>query len=77
MTDTIKAAAHATAQILAETRDARLLLAGDCSAVNALGILQQAEGYLTEMTAAREAIDRAIAIHVATNWPSSSDYHAL
>jgi hypothetical protein len=29
------------------------------------------------MKAAREAIDRAIAIHVATNWPSSSDYHAL
>jgi hypothetical protein len=29
MTDTIKAAAPATAQIVAETRDARLLLAGD------------------------------------------------
>jgi hypothetical protein len=56
---------------------ARLLLAGDYSAINALGILQQAEGYLTEMKAAREAIDRAIAIHVATDWSSGSDYHAL
>jgi hypothetical protein len=77
MTDTIKAAAHGTAQILAETHNARLLLAGNYSTINTLGVLEQPEGYLAEMREAREAIDRAIAIHIATNWPSRGDYHAL
>jgi hypothetical protein len=72
-----QAAAHATAQILAEAHNARLLLAGDYSTTNALGVLEQPEGYLAEMKVAREAIDCAIAIRVATNWPSASDYHAL
>ena len=29
------------------------------------------------LRAAREELDRAIAIHTATNWPTPEDYHAL
>jgi hypothetical protein len=36
VTDTIKSAAHATAQILAETHSARHFLGGDYSTINAL-----------------------------------------
>lgn len=78
MTETLRQAAHNTAAILEHADRARDLLAGDGRArVNGAGVLADPGDYRRALEAARELIDRAIALHVSTNWPDESDYHAL
>ncbi len=78
MTETIQKAAHNTALILGHADRARELLAGDgAPRSNGAGVLANPRDYLAALRAARELIDRAIALHDTTNWPAPSDYHAL
>ena len=77
MTETLRRAAHNTKVILDQADRARELLAGDGQRSNGAGVLADPGSYLGVLEAARELIDRAIALHGATNWPDQSDYHAL
>lgn len=78
MTEILRHAAHNTRIILDHADQARAALAGDGGArINAAGVLANPHDYPACLRAAREAIDRAIALHGATNWPDPSDYHAL
>jgi hypothetical protein len=77
MTSTIRNAAHATNKILSEVRVAEAFLVGDRSRINALGVLNDPNGYSAALREARAAIDRAIEVHADTNWPTEQDYHAI
>lgn len=78
MNDSIRAAARKTGNIVMEADMAIELLDGFGHArINALGILRDPPTYLLALRSARAAIDRAIADHQATTWPSDADYCKL
>jgi hypothetical protein len=79
MTDVIKVAAMRSSKILNETDHACDLIQSTATRprINTLGVLDNPARYLSALHQARAAIERAIALHSATNWPGPQDYHAL
>ena len=78
MTDTIKAAATATAIVHHYVGSALLALEEfRLNSVNASGILMNPPTQLTHLRVAHDEIAKAIAAMEAAAWPSEADYHAL
>jgi len=77
MTQMLRTAARNTAQILELTARAGGLLQGDGRRCNMVGVLDIPANLLDDLKGARELIERAIALHTSTTWPSPADYHAL
>ena len=72
---TITAAAIATARVQGHVEQALALLGEfDTGAVNTLGVYTDPWRQRTALTAAREAIDAALAVMSETAWPTDADY---
>ena len=75
MTEMLRTAARNTAQILELTARAGWLLQGDSRRCNMVGDIPL--NLLDDLKGAQGLIERAIALHTSTPWPSPADYHAL
>ena len=77
MTEMLRTGARNTAQILELTARADWMLQGDGRRCNMVGVLDIPANLLDDLKGAQGLIERAIALHTATPWPSPADYHAL
>lgn len=77
MTETLRQAGRNTEKVVELMDRAVAVLHGDGGRINGAGILANPFNTLQDMKAARDLLDRAIALHEGTNWLNASDYHAL
>lgn len=78
MTGVLKTAASQTSRVNIHVASAAAALDDYRAAgVNAAGILMNPCRQIQDLRAARDELDRAIAVATAANWPSEADYHAL
>ena len=73
----VNRATAATRDIISEADLAVELLQGYGSGrINSIGVLIDPINYQRALQSVRKSIDRAIAIHKRTMWPSDADYSA-
>ena len=78
MTDILRAAAKATEEASQHVVNAKIAVDDFFTiGTNAAGVYTNPHAQLRDLEAARDELDKAMAIMQHTAWPSEGDYHAL
>ena len=78
MTDILRAAAKATEEASQHVINAKIAVEDFFNiGTNAAGVYMNPPAQLRDLEAARDELNKAMAIMRGTAWPSEGDYHAL